>query len=57
LGPEDAGDEKTHDRCQPWVFVEIVQSPSTSPDGVVFYDDAPQVDLPKIANHKAQFRR
>jgi hypothetical protein len=45
LWPAAAGDEKTHDRCQPWVFVEIICSTSTSPGGVVCYDDDQQVDL------------
>src|ERR1043165_2751844 len=49
--PADAGGEKTHDRCQPWVVVEIVRSTPTGPDGAVCYDDDQQVDLLNIANH------
>jgi hypothetical protein len=36
--------KKTHDRCQPWVFVEI-QLFSTSAYGGVAYDDHQQLDL------------
>jgi hypothetical protein len=36
--------KKTHDRCQPWVFVEIFLA-STSANGVVSYNDDHQNDL------------
>jgi len=32
------GKQKTHDRCQPWVFVEIALS-ATSHGGIANYDD------------------
>jgi hypothetical protein len=38
LWPEIAGKQKTHDRCQPWVIVEIALS-ATSPGGIVSCDD------------------
>jgi hypothetical protein len=43
--PAVAGDEKTHDRCQPWVFVEIICSPSTSPGRAACYDDDQPINL------------
>src|ERR1051325_4533900 len=50
FGPLDAGDEKTHDRFQPWVFVENLGLASTNTNGIADYDDL-KVDLSKIANH------
>ena len=32
-----AGETKTHDRCQPWVFVKV--SRSTNASGIAGYDD------------------
>jgi hypothetical protein len=32
-----AGETKTHDRCQPWVFVKV--SHSTNASGIAGYDD------------------
>jgi len=47
------GNKKTHDRCQPWVFVEIVLLPSTSRHGVAYYDDN-QRNVPNNKNHVAR---
>src|SRR6266545_3363968 len=48
--PADEGDEKTHDRFQPWVLVGNQFLASTSTDGVADYDDQ-QVYLSKMTNH------
>jgi hypothetical protein len=32
-----ASETKTHDRCQPWVFVKLLRS--TSANGIAGYDD------------------
>jgi len=53
--PADEGDEKTHDRFQPWVLVGNQFLASTSTDGVADYDDQ-QVYLSKMANHGAEVK-
>jgi len=44
--------KKTHDRCQPWVLVEIGSS-ATSPGGVVNNDDHPNHGLQRPKIHAA----
>jgi len=39
----DRGQRKTHDRCRPWVLVEMALN-ATSPDGIGGYDDNPQIE-------------
>ena len=50
-----AGKQKTHDRFQPWVFVEIMVLCSTSPHGVAGNDDRQQnYDLSGNIEHRAE---
>ena len=51
VGPADAGDEKTHDRFQPWVLAKMFFLTSTSTGGVAHYDDDQQGYPLKSADH------
>jgi hypothetical protein len=44
-----AGETKTHDRCQPWVFVKV--SRSTNADGIAGYDDHQNDSLRDVDQH------
>jgi hypothetical protein len=51
--PVARAQQKTHDRCQPWVFVEISFLRSTTPHGpAADYDDQQTArDLPNHVHH------
>jgi ribosomal protein L37E len=50
------GQIKTHDRCQPWVNVEIALR-ATSPAGIASDDDYQQPNLNRGQNHHRENRR
>src|SRR6266404_1206138 len=50
------GQTKTHDRCQPWVDVEIALR-ATSPAGIASDDDYQQPNLNRGQNHHPEIRR
>src|ERR1043166_8859230 len=56
IRPADAGDEKTHDRFQPWVLVESLLLASTSANGVGNYDDQ-QANLSEMIRHARETNR
>jgi len=50
------GKQKTHDRCQPWVLVEIVLN-ATSPGSLVSCDDHQHLNLQRDQIHCGKINR